>query len=98
MKTVSLIMLLMIAPALFAQEIQIPEESMRNAWDESRQQFESLSSDYDSPLGDRYGYEDSENYGRQETGESTTDSMLDKEEEPALSREKSLDMEGQELR
>jgi len=47
--------LLTAATLLSAQEITVPEKSMREAWSDSGEQFESLSEDYDSSDYDRSG-------------------------------------------
>lgn len=58
MKLFPFVLLLMTAFSVTAQEIVVPERSMRDAWDKDQQQFDSLSSEYESSLESDYGYPD----------------------------------------
>lgn len=56
MRITSLLLLFMFAPAAPAQEVIVPQDSMRDAWSEEQQQFDSLSSEYGTYPDDSYGY------------------------------------------
>ena len=78
MKRMTLLLLFMIAPAVLAQEVFVPEDSMRDAWSEDQQQFESLSSDYGGYSDNSYGYSSLEdNSGLDTTTEPGYDSTMD---------------------
>lgn len=81
-----------------AQEVRGPEESMGNTRDENRHPFESLSSDYDSPLGCRYVHEEGDDYRRRETRGARVDSIPDDNDRPALARDNSLGENNRDLR
>lgn len=75
MKTFPTVLLLVVAPAVTAQEVLVPEDSMRDAWHEEQEEFESLSRDqygYDSDLDRDYASPGTEQR-RQRDWQSTTD-------------------------
>lgn len=74
-KRLPLLLLFIAGPAAMAQEVTVSEESMRNAWSESTEGFESLSSDYDDYSRDSYGgYSGLERHNRLERRSLSDDS------------------------
>lgn len=55
-KKLPLLLLFITGQVAMAQEVIVPEDSMRDAWSDSTEEFESLSSDYDDYSRDSYGY------------------------------------------
>jgi len=73
-KKLPLLLLFIIGPAVTAQEVVVPENSMRDAWSDSTAEFESLSSDYDDYSPDSYGYSGLERHNRLERRSLSDDS------------------------
>ncbi|MDZ7737052.1 MAG: hypothetical protein U5P41_13865 [Gammaproteobacteria bacterium] len=73
-KKLPLLLLFIIGPAVTAQEVVVPEDSMRDAWSDSTAEFESLSSDYDDYSQDSYGYSGLERHNRQKRRSLSDDS------------------------
>lgn len=85
MQVLLLTLLLLVAPAVMTQQLIVPEDSMREAWSNStgEEEFDSLSSDYDTYSRDGYGYPGrdsryrSENTPPASNRDSDTDMELD---------------------
>lgn len=73
-KKLPLLVLFIAGPAVMAQDVTVPEDSMRDAWSKSTEEFESLSSDYDDYSRDSYGYSGLERHNRLERRSLSDDS------------------------
>ena len=88
-------LLFLVASPLFAQEVTLPDDSMRDAWSEEQEQFDSLSREpsygYDKGIDGNYGspaYPDNRAADRQSPGH---DIELDKNDGIDLTEQPELD-------
>ena len=89
MQKTIIILLFLIAPGALAQEVVVPEDSMRDAWSDNQQEFDSLSSDYGGYSNDSYGYSGLEDNRSNETGrDSHYDSSRRFEDEDSVNIER----------